>query len=62
MPHNKDSRRSFLKQILAGTAVVASATLSGKKAKAGKQLQADQPTETLYKETDNFKKYYQSLR
>lgn len=62
MQKNNDDRRSFLKQILAGTAVVASATLTGKKAKAGKHLQGNQPTETLYKETNKFKKYYQSLR
>lgn len=62
MKHNDDKRRSFLKQIFAGTAVVAGSTLVGKKAKAREQQQEKRPDEVLYTKTDAFKKYYDSLR
>jgi hypothetical protein len=62
MQQNKDSRRSFLKHVLAGTAVAAGTALTGKKARAGEKIQTRQPGEILYSETDNFKKYYESLR
>ncbi len=62
MKEEKEVRRSFLKHILAGSAVVA-ATFAGKKsaeAKTGPVLQ--EGNETLYKESEDFKKYYKSLR
>lgn len=62
MQQNQDSRRSFLKHVLAGTAVVAGTTLTGEKAKAREKVRARQPGEILYKETEDFKKYYESLR
>ncbi len=62
MQHNDDGRRSFLKQVLSGTAVVAGVALSGKKAKAKQQQTVQQGDDVLYKETEAFKKYYQSLR
>ena len=62
MKQNDDKRRSFLKQIFAGTAVVAGSVLVGKKAKAQETGIAKRPDEVLYKKTDAFKKYYDSLR
>ncbi len=62
MQQNDDSRRSFLKQALAGTALVAGSTLAGKKAKAQKQSDTLRSNETLYTETEAFRKYYESLR
>ena len=63
MQQNDDNRRSFLKQILAGTAVVAGTTLVGKRAKAQQESQAKKRAgEILYKKTESFEKYYDSLR
>jgi hypothetical protein len=62
MKQNDDKRRSFLKQIFAGTAVVAGSALVGKKVKAQETGKTPQPDEVLYKKTDAFKKYYDSLR
>lgn len=62
MQQNEDSRRSFLKHVLAGSAIVASTALTGKKAKAREQQEANRPDEMLYRETEDFKKYYESLR
>jgi len=62
MQQTQDNRRSFLKHVLAGTAIVAGTTLTGKKARAGEKMKAAQPEEILYRETENFKKYYESLR
>ena len=59
---NDDKRRSFLKQLLAGTATVVGAAALVKPAKAG-PLQVESGTgETLYRETPEFQKYYKSLR
>ena len=62
MQQNDDGRRSFLKKVLTGTAVVAGVALSGKKAQAKQQKTVQHGDEVLYKETEAFKKYYQSLR
>jgi hypothetical protein len=62
MQHNQENRRSFLKHVLTGTAIVAGTTLTGKKAKAREKMKAEQPEEILYRETKNFQKYYESLR
>jgi hypothetical protein len=63
MKEKEDGRRSFLKHLLTGTAVVAGVAGTKKKvqAKNGPSTQSDQ-SETLYKETDTFKQYYKSLR
>ena len=62
MKQNDDKRRSFLKQVIAGTAVVAGSAFVGKQAKAEKSTAEKRPDEVLYKKTDAFKKYYDSLR
>ncbi|MGA7277006.1 MAG: hypothetical protein WBW79_03635 [Desulfocapsaceae bacterium] len=62
MENEKKQRRSFLKHILAGSAVLAGAAAAIKPARAttSKSLKSDD--EVLYQESDSFKKYYQSLR
>ena len=62
MKQNDDKRRSFLKQIFAGTAVVAGSAFVGKQVKAEKSIAEKRPDEVLYKKSDAFKKYYDSLR
>ncbi len=62
MQHNEDSRRSFLKHVLAGSALVAGTALTGKQAKARGQKEVNRPQEMLYRETEDFRKYYESLR
>jgi fructose-specific component phosphotransferase system IIB-like protein len=62
MQQNDESRRSFLKQVLAGSAVAAGATLTGKKVQALEISRAKVSDEILYRESDDFKKYYDSLR
>ena len=63
MQHDDESRRSFLKTVLAGSAAAATVTLSGKKAKAaGRGTQTKNNDEILYRETPAFKEYYNSLR
>lgn len=62
MKQEKDKRRSFLKHILAGSAVVVgtAAVIKPAKAKAGPVgVESD---EVLYKESADFSKYYKSLR
>jgi len=62
MKEEKDVRRSFLKHILAGSAVVA-ATIAGKKsAKAETKTPLQGGDEVLYKETEDFKKFYNTFR
>ncbi|RUM37073.1 MAG: hypothetical protein DSY50_01055 [Desulfobulbus sp.] len=61
MQHNDESRRSFLKTVLAGSAAVATVTVTGKKANAAKKG-IRKTGEVLYTETPAFKEYYNSLR
>jgi len=62
MQEEKEVRRSFLKHILAGSAVAA-ATLVGKKTvNAKEQPVKPEGNEILYSESEAFKKYYRSLR
>jgi hypothetical protein len=58
----KEKRRSFLKHMLASTAVVAGAATITKPAKAKSTTKANQLDETLYHESESFKKYYKTLR
>ena len=62
MEKGKKERRSFLKHILAGSAVLAGTASAIKPARAETSHQVTGDDEILYKETDSFKKYYKSLR
>jgi hypothetical protein len=62
MRETDNKRRSFLKQLLAGSAVAAGSALVGKKVSARETKPNKRPDEILYRKTDDFKKYYDSLR
>lgn len=62
MKNDQDKRRSFLKHILAGAAVVAGSVAAIKPAKAKPAVQLKDSDEVLYQESENFKKYYESLK
>ena len=62
MKQNKEDRRSFLKNILAGSVVAAGVASGTKPAQAKTALKENQPDEVLYRETEEFKKYYDTLR
>ncbi len=61
MKEEKEVRRSFLKHILAGSAVVATAFAGKKTAKAKMSSSIEEGDEVLYKESEDFKKYYKSI-
>lgn len=58
----KDQRRSFLKHVLAGAAIAAGTATIVKSAVASEGRTKINNVETLYRETDEFKRYYKSLR
>ena len=62
MKEEKQERRSFLKRMLAGSAVVAGSVGAFRSAKA-KPLAppAERGDEVLYRRTKAFKKYYETL-
>jgi hypothetical protein len=62
MKKDEDKRRSFLKHILAGTAAVIGTAAIVRPAKAKSESTVNHPDETLYHESENFVKYYKSLR
>ncbi|HKJ65178.1 MAG TPA: twin-arginine translocation signal domain-containing protein [Desulfopila sp.] len=63
MEKDQDKRRSFLKHILAGAAVVAGSVAAIKPARARKTAAVTHDgDETCYQESENFKKYYDSLK
>ena len=63
MEHDKKERRSFLKHLFAGSAVVAGAASMVKPAQAKTAAPVTEgDDEILYRETESFKKYYKSLR
>lgn len=62
MKTDEGSRRSFLKNILAGSAVAATAAVGVKNVKANEETAKKQTDDVLYRETDDFKKYYETLR
>jgi hypothetical protein len=62
MKQEKEKRRSFLKHILAGSAVVVGTAAAIKPAKAKSGPAVMDSDEVLYKESANFSKYYKSLR
>jgi hypothetical protein len=62
MKEEKEVRRSFLKRMLAGSAVVATSIAAIKPAKANPQAPVlSEGDEVLYKESKAFKKYYETL-
>ncbi len=62
MQNDKQERRSFLKQILAGSAVLAGTAAVTKPARAGSPDKKISSSEILYTESEAFKKYYKSTR
>lgn len=62
MKKEEDRRRSFLKHILAGTAAVVGTAAIVKPAKAKEDSMVTRTNETLYHESESFKKYYKTLR
>lgn len=62
MKQKDGERRSFLKTILAGSAVAAAATVSSKSARAAKKTPLEKRRgDVLYSETEAFKRYYETL-
>ena len=62
MKNNEDSRRTFLKSLLAGSAMAAGVASAARPSRAEvKKEQPDHGQEILYRETDEFKRYYKSL-
>ena len=62
MKQEQDKRRSFLKHILAGTAAVIGTAAIVRPAQAQSVPPAGRSDETLYHESENFRKYYKNLR
>lgn len=62
MKQEEDKRRSFLKHILAGTAAVIGTAAIVRPAQAKPAQSVGRTVETLYQESENFKRYYKSLR
>ena len=62
MQKEEDKRRSFLKHILAGTAAVIGTAAIVRPAKAKSVSTVNPSDETLYHESESFKKYYKNLR
>ena len=58
----EEKRRSFLKHILAGTAAVTGAVAIARPVKAKPAAKPNTLNETLYHESESFKKYYKTLR
>lgn len=62
MKKEQEKRRSFLKHILAGTAVVMGSAAVIKPARAKSATVPKGSDEILYHESEDFKKYYDSIR
>lgn len=62
MKKEEGKRRSFLKHILAGTAAVVGTAAIVRPAKAKSDPTFIRSDETLYHESESFKKYYKTLR
>ncbi len=61
MKKEEANRRTFLKSLLAGSAVAAGVAVTAKPARTGAATGRPLVDETLYQESDAFKEYYQSL-
>ncbi len=59
-----ERRRSFIKGVVAGSALLAGLFSARGKAEAAQQAKdgADASQEVLYRETEEFRKYYEMLR
>ena len=55
-------RRSFLKHVLAGTATIVGTAVLVRPTKVRSATLPDRLDETLYHESENFKKFYKTLR
>lgn len=62
MKEDKDKRRSFLKHVLAGAAVVVGSAAAIKPVKAKTVMRPKDCDDILYQESENFQKYYESLK
>ena len=62
MKKEEEKRRSFLKHILAGTAAVVGTAAIVKPATAQSVSAVNPSGETLYHESESFKKYYKTLK
>jgi len=62
MKKEEEKRRSFLKHILAGTAAVVGTAALVKPVKAQSASTITPSGETLYHESESFKKYYKTLK
>ncbi len=62
MEKQQDSKRSFLKHILAGTCAIAGTAAITRSAGADPAKRAVEKNHDLYHETSAFNKYYKSLR
>jgi hypothetical protein len=63
MKKDEGNRRTFLKSLLAGSAVAVGVAAGTGTARAGHaKISSPGSNETLYRETEEFKRYYQSLR
>lgn len=62
MKQDKDRRRSFLKHIVAGAAVVAGSLAVIRPVKAKPVFTRKEGDDVLYHESESFKKYYESLK
>jgi len=63
MKKDEGNRRTFLKSLLAGSAVAAGVAAGTGPARAGRaRTSSPAGNETLYRETEEFNRYYQSLR
>ena len=62
MKQEKDRRRSFLKHILAGSAVVVASAAVVKPTRVKADVGQPVEDEVLYRESEEFSKYYKSLR
>lgn len=62
MDRQDEKRRNYLKWLVAGTAVATGAALSAGSTAKSATREEKRPGEQLYRETEAFRKYYESLR
>ena len=59
---DKDIRRSFIKHVAVGTGAVIGITTIARSVKPAKASTLNSSVETLYQQSEDFKKYYNTLR